>query len=269
MFSPLRNRFGIPGVISVIALVFAMMGGAYAASNGNPLASASKAKKGPRGPKGHKGDTGPAGPVGAQGPVGAKGDKGDNGSAGANGKSTETVSFTGSKGPIGGVTCTAGGVEVKSASATTLICNGKNGTNGQTGFTETLPPGKTETGAWAVGPARLAGPFRVPISFNIPLAAPLASTNVHYINAAGKEVPTPGVEVDSTVCNGTALVPTADPGNLCVYAGFEFELLLSNNRIIQVDETSGASAVGAVLQIQATEENGGGTGSWALTAEEG
>ncbi|HSR94938.1 MAG TPA: hypothetical protein VLK56_08730, partial [Solirubrobacterales bacterium] len=26
MLSPLRNRFGIPGVISVIALVFAMMG---------------------------------------------------------------------------------------------------------------------------------------------------------------------------------------------------------------------------------------------------
>ena len=32
MFSTLRTRFGIPGVISVIALVFAMFGGAYAAS---------------------------------------------------------------------------------------------------------------------------------------------------------------------------------------------------------------------------------------------
>ena len=35
MLSPLRNRFGIPGVISVIALVFAMFGGAYAATNSN------------------------------------------------------------------------------------------------------------------------------------------------------------------------------------------------------------------------------------------
>jgi hypothetical protein len=33
MLSPLRNRFGIPGVISVIAFVFAMLGGAYAANN--------------------------------------------------------------------------------------------------------------------------------------------------------------------------------------------------------------------------------------------
>ena len=33
MFSTLRTRFGIPGVISVIALVFAMLGGAYAANN--------------------------------------------------------------------------------------------------------------------------------------------------------------------------------------------------------------------------------------------
>ena len=31
MFSLLRNRFGIPGVISVVVLVFAMSGGAFAA----------------------------------------------------------------------------------------------------------------------------------------------------------------------------------------------------------------------------------------------
>jgi len=54
MLSPLRNRFGIPGVISVIALVFAMFGGAYAASNsgdgptasGKATASAKRGKPG-------------------------------------------------------------------------------------------------------------------------------------------------------------------------------------------------------------------------------
>ena len=47
MFSPLRNRFGIPGAISVIALVFAMFGGAYAASDnsGGGKATASAKKK--------------------------------------------------------------------------------------------------------------------------------------------------------------------------------------------------------------------------------
>ncbi|HKB50891.1 MAG TPA: hypothetical protein VKC63_05620, partial [Solirubrobacterales bacterium] len=66
MLSPLRNRFGIPGVISVIALVFAMLGGAYAASdNGSGKATASaKAKAGPRGPRGKTGPAGPAGPAG-------------------------------------------------------------------------------------------------------------------------------------------------------------------------------------------------------------
>jgi hypothetical protein len=130
MLSPLRNRFGIPGVISVIALVFAMFGGAYAANddNGGDKASASaKAKKGPRGPRGPKGPKGPAGPAG---PAGAKGDtgaagsngtNGTNGSAGAAGKSAETVSFTGEK-TLGSVNCKAGGVEVKSASPTVLVC---------------------------------------------------------------------------------------------------------------------------------------------------
>jgi hypothetical protein len=61
MLSPLRNRFGIPGVISVIALVFAMLGGAYAASNSNDDGKATaSAKKGPRGPRGKPGPPGPA-----------------------------------------------------------------------------------------------------------------------------------------------------------------------------------------------------------------
>ena len=41
MLSMLQNRFGVPGVIAVIALVFAMVGGALAA--GGPLAGSSKA----------------------------------------------------------------------------------------------------------------------------------------------------------------------------------------------------------------------------------
>lgn len=86
MFSIFRNRFGVPGVISVIALVFAMMGGAFAASNGGSNHATASAKKGPRGPRGKTGATGPAG---AQGPVGPVGPKGDTGSPGSNGKNGE------------------------------------------------------------------------------------------------------------------------------------------------------------------------------------
>jgi Collagen triple helix repeat (20 copies) len=122
MLSPLRNRFGIPGVISVIALVFAMLGGAYAANDsgsGDSKASASAVKKGPRGPRGPKG---PAGPAGAQGPAGPQGAKGDTGATGKTGA-------TGPQGPIGPA--------------------GADGTFS----TDPLPPGEVLSGAWMVSSA--------------------------------------------------------------------------------------------------------------------
>src|SRR6188472_2090585 len=133
MFSTLRNRFGIPGVISVIALVFAMFGGAYAASNssgGGKATASAKAKKGPRGPKGA---TGPAGPAGPAGPTGAKGDAGAPGANGTNGapgtpgaagKSVTSEQFEGTDEPSEAECEEAGGVEFKSASPTTYACNG-------------------------------------------------------------------------------------------------------------------------------------------------
>lgn len=91
MLSFLRNRFGIPGVLSVIALVFAMLGGAYAANNaangGGKATASAKAKRGPKGPKGPKGDTGSQGPQGLQGP---KGDTGSQGPPGPPGTPGET-----------------------------------------------------------------------------------------------------------------------------------------------------------------------------------
>lgn len=103
MFSSLRNHFGIPGVIAVIALVFAMIGGAYAATGGNPLAKSSKQKKsnagltakqkkevkeiakGAPGPQGPAGSNGSAGSAGGQGPIGPQGVQGVPGTPGAKG----------------------------------------------------------------------------------------------------------------------------------------------------------------------------------------
>jgi hypothetical protein len=194
MFSTLRNRFGIPGVISVIALVFAMFGGAYAASNssnnGKATASA-KAKKGPRGPKGA---TGPAGPAGAQGPAGPAGAKGDAGANGSNGAAGPT-------GPTGAKGAT-----------------GATGAAGQTGFTETLPSGKTETGVWSVTIAPNASEPEVPISFPIPVAKAGGFTSVHFFTREQVEKE----EFGTSGCKWELEEPEARPeatqaGTLCIF----------------------------------------------------
>jgi hypothetical protein len=297
MFSTLRTRFGIPGVISVIALVFAMFGGAYAASNGNgngggKATASAKAKKGPRGPKGSKGDTGPAGPAGPQGPAGAKGDAGANGANGAPGTpgtSPEGTSFSGSK-TVGSVTCAEGGIEYKGAN-TTLVCNGKKGANGQTGFTETLPIGKTETGTWSVGKITDTSQYpgagtavQSPISFAIPLEAPLDTSHVHLIGTNGKErfiAFEPEEEVKEIVqpaCPGTVAAPAAEPGHLCIYTG-EAENVVTNKVVIggavivgPIVSPAGTSGVGAevsgaILNVFPGGPSLSAVGTWAVTAE--
>jgi hypothetical protein len=187
MFSTLRNRFGIPGVISVIALVFAMFGGAYAASNssgGGKATTSAKAKQGPRGKTGKTGPAGPAGPGGPVGPAGATGPAGAKGDPGP----------VGPQGPLG------------PAGAT-----GATGPAGLTGFTSTLPSGKTETGAWVISPQPegISEPW-IAISFPIPLASGAA---VHFLKF--EDEPT-------AECPGSSEEPIAAQGNLCVYVSSTF-----------------------------------------------
>jgi hypothetical protein len=276
MLSPLRNRFGIPGVISVIALVFAMFGGAYAATNTGKATSSAKAKKGPRGPKGPKGDTGPAGPAGS---AGAKGDKGDPGSNGAAGKDGTSVNNTAEP---KGANCKEGGTKLVGA-GTTYACNGEKGKEGSPWtLGGTLPPGKTETGSWAFGVISEGaappgfGNYRLPISFTIPLAEDLTASQVHYINAEGKEVKESGLVENPPNCTGSADDPIAAPGHLCVYtAVIQFATAMSEH--IQKTgtyqseaggEVTGASTAGAMLTLWFVQEGAQGLGTWAVTAEE-
>lgn len=261
MFSTLRTRFGIPGVISVIALVFAMFGGAYAASNssgGGKATASAKAKKGPRGPKGAKGDAGPAGlqgPPGPQGPAGAKGDTGAAGSNGTNGTNGQSV-VSGSEPPGGN--CATGGSKFTSSSGTTYACNGATGAKGAQGSPWTagglLPSGATETGVWGDGafPAQ-EGTSSYPASFSIPLAKEPKVTFVDtYANSEAKAPGCPGV----TAISGEGL-PTADPGNLCFYStsfeGAAFQYAL-------------AFRVGGLIVVNCTGRCGT-TGYWAVTGE--
>src|SRR6185295_12581896 len=98
------------------------------------------------------------------------------------------------------------------------VCNGVNGTSG---FTETLPPGQTETGTWAfvnVGGTKFHAPNAyTSISFPIPLEEGTEEGFVFTPTQTANE------EYGSTGCAGTAEEPIAPPGVLCVYT-------LSENR---------------------------------------
>ncbi|HEX7279567.1 MAG TPA: hypothetical protein VF255_08105 [Solirubrobacterales bacterium] len=277
MFSTLRNRFGIPGVISVIALVFAMIGGAYAASNNGSDngATASAKKKAPKGPKGAKGATGPTGPAGPAGPAGAKGDAGANGSNGAagatgttgvDGKSITTAAAVPSECPVvGGVKVEVEGVP----SSKKAICNGKEGSPWTAGGT--LPPGETLTGAWsAIAPRETIVNFetekstltadgvtvQAPISFPIPLAT---ATEATYVGKASSAPGCPGI---------VSGVPTADPGNLCVYTSFQAPAKPDPAVLIiqPIGLLLGASTSGAILQYTCESSTCTLLGSWAVTA---
>lgn len=247
MFSSFRGRFGIPGVISVIALVFAMFGGAYAATNGNPLASAhhkkSKAKRGPRGPRGKAGPVGPAGPAGPAGKDGAQGPKGDTGPVGPKGDK-------GDKGDPGeeGSPWTDGG---------------------------TLPEEATETGVWGPStfggaPKAPAGESVYPISFPIPLASPpdlVVVKSEEDKSAAGCSGEVGNV---GSIEGGT---PVADPGKLCVYLTVPPGFAVAST-ITAVDPSAafafggheGVGTSGALLKVSCAAECVV-QGVWAVTGD--
>jgi hypothetical protein len=276
MFSTLRNRFGIPGVISVIALVFAMFGGAYAATNssGSGKATASaKAKKGPRGPKGA---TGPAGPAGPQGPAGANGKDGANGSNGSNGATGAAGQSVTSVTELAGANCANGGYKLTSASGTQYVCNGAKGATGPTGptgpeggggggggFAETLPSGKTETGAFLVRGEEKAAEIQLgaPVSWSIPLTQVAAEAIIFHLTDA---------DGDAT-CTGSSIHPTAPTGKLCFYvtesnnlANFEVAEIAPYEQS-QLGKVSTSGAFIAV-EVEGLSKSRFSQGSFAITA---
>jgi collagen triple helix repeat protein len=276
MFSTLRTRFGIPGVISVIALVFAMFGGAYAASNsasGGKATASAKAKKGPRGPKGA---TGPAGPQGPAGPAGAQGPKGDAGAAGSNGapgtpgQSVTSEEFSGVK---EGHCAGTGGSKFSSSSGNTFACNGKAGSPWTAGGT--LPSGSTETGTWVVA-LNAESSVTIPISFPVPLSANSAATYVETAEATcGEEEEAEKAECLAELakkCPGLENgKPTAAPGNLCVYilptvTSGSTQQVLFFTAFAPISLSAGPS--GAILQYFCGEASPcRRLGTWAVTAE--
>lgn len=324
MLQTMRKHLTYSNVAATLALLFAITGGAFAATgggSGNPSAKATasvspatgrsevsdrviavaakkkpkpKSTRGPAGPAGKNGANGTNGTNGATGAPGEKGAAGANGSNGGEGKAGTSVTSE-----AAGSECKAGGTKFTSASGTSHVCNGENGT---TGFTETLPKGKTETGAWSIEYASNNMIQFTTISFPIPLAADkkcqgasgeyedaLCGAEVHYVNREGTEeaaynATTEKFEAKATsACPGTIAAPAAEPGNLCIYQGpgmegaNEIELGLTAAFIssptlpaVYAKYVPGAGLSGTILQLESDHSTIplAGWGTWAVSAAE-
>jgi hypothetical protein len=257
LYRRFRNRFGTAGVLlGMIALVLALVTGAYAAGGGlsskqkkevkkiakqfagKPGAPGANGAQGPAGPKGEPGGQGDRGPEGKQGPAG---DEGEPGEAGA--------------------------------------CSNANPTCD-------LPPGATLTGNWGfVAPARATGSSGdevATVSIDYSLRIPKFSANPPETRWIGQSFwLQPGDEPYDTVnCPGDLQHPEAEPGFLCIYASRVSNQDEVNNHLHKPCYVPGVG--GPASNPPLTEEYGSGVilvfcandpaartfgeGSWAVTA---
>jgi hypothetical protein len=253
-----RKHLNPTTFIAFLALVFALTGGAFAAtgsggngSGGNGshatlTASAAKAKPapkgkaGPRGPAGAKGATGATGatgPAGATGPGGPAGAKGENGAAGATG----ATGATGPAGPAGAA--------------------GKQGPVGPEGnIGATLPNGTTETGTF-FAPATSEIETETSISFPIQLPSAVTAAYVTLEDVEEAKIP--------TGCSGSAEKPEAEEGHLCVFEGANSRPL-GNAEHVNVFKPGargiGTGVTGALLDFETKTTESQVTGTFAVTA---
>jgi len=258
MFSRLREPFGKAGlIVAIVALVFAMLGGAYAATaskrhhkRGGAVVLTKKLAKryskayskafskrfavaGPAGPAGPKGDNGSGG---AQGP---KGDKGDTGPQGPQGP----------KGDAGSDSPFAGG---------------------------TLAPNATLTGAYSADGATAPGALDdgeghlVPVSFEIPVNP---APDFVYVDPDGTDGSF-GTDTASGCPGVQSGIPLADPGKFCVYARavFSFGTLFPYANGATSDPSTatglpGVTPAGTLLDLSCSSGGAPCTarGLWAVT----
>lgn len=211
MYQRIRRQFSPTAIVlSVLAIVLALTGAAFAAGG----FSGKQKKEIEKIAKKFAGKPGAPGANGQNGAAGERGPQGEPGKAGTNGKSVTVGSFTGAEEEAGepaGEPCKKRGgteVEVEGSGNVSYVCNG------QTGFTSTLPSGKTETGVWETPITEFTAEgehreFQVPVSLPIPLPERI---NHEHVEAVAEATPTAN-------CPGTAEEPAAEPGYFCLYVG--------------------------------------------------
>jgi hypothetical protein len=223
--------------------------------------AAGEAITGATGAEGATGATGPAGPTGSTGVTGSSGGEGANGATGA----------TGGQGPPG----SAGAL-------------GATGPGGSTELPKQLEAGKTEVGYWSVSTGHLPeAPPHVSqgrISFPVPLKKRLSEQHVRYLQPKEVREVAEGKRAVKA-CKAAAGAdpnlleePVAEPGYLCVYAGFQEEEDEEEVGIVGTGEHEaeagryGASVEFRLREIPSEEsefERDGlrAQGTWAVTGE--
>jgi hypothetical protein len=270
LLSRIHQKLGTASfIISIVALIAALGGGAYAASGGlsgkqkkevEKIAKKYAGKPGVAGAPGAPGPTGAKGDAGAPGGNGTNGSPGSSGSPGTDGRSVILVNEE----PENCVNDEGFTYEVEGSGNGNEVCSSAGG--GGAGLPATLAPEETETGTWAT-PVFGLETF-VPISFTVPLAADLDATHVVLVPSRPPE-PTAEANCNDGVAPApSASHPEAKPGYLCVFKGhFETESESYMSAINKSGvEASGASTAGAVLTVLsegAVENHGSGT--WAVT----
>jgi hypothetical protein len=286
MLQKLHQKLGTAGfVLSIVALVAALGGGAYAASGGLTGKQKKEVKKISQTEAKKFATAGPQGPAGAPGAKGDAGAAGANGTNGTNGAAGASV--TGAPIAAGGA-CGVGvtGVKYTLGSTSTDVCNGKNGTNGTTGFTETLPPEKTETGIIGFATTFFgSGPEKskkeaFPISFPIPLSAGAEVDAVLVLANQDSVAGCPGRGGAGSFPPGagevyTPGIPEAEPGFLCIYENGREGVSQVTNPFIPVNNEGawegvpGVSSTGTVIEVGCPpEEECTWRATWAVTAPE-
>jgi hypothetical protein len=253
MLSKIRGR--VTARIALLAAVALAVSGASAYGASKYVITSSKQIKpsvlkelkkpgpaGSNGANGAPGAQGPAGAQGAQGPAGA----GEKGATGA----------TGPEGPQGK--------------------EGKPGKEGQPGPPGepwpgggVLPPTRTETGVWAIGPVpgKEGEPVVTSIGFTLPLEKAIVKGNALFVGATGNGA--------GHGCPGTVEAPRAEPGFACAYeathniANVGGAILRAPNTPEETETFHTTGTVGALIYVYAentadVEANG----TWAVTAPE-
>jgi hypothetical protein len=280
----IREPFGKAGLtVAILALVLAMVGGAYAAGGltksqekqVKKIAKKYAGKPGAAGVNGTNGATGPQGPAGSNG-------TGTPGSPGTNGNTV----LSGPGAPSGGV---AGDFYIKTGAEPEIFGpktaswpgsgTKLKGPVGPEGVCSTsschLPTNVTETGEWYMVPQKVEkgfaegeAPVKTTISFNIPLSAPIAN---HQANPAGYPAGASTEEIEH--CPGSVTEPKAASGYLCVYtesispvfAGFVQAPGIENSNGEGGSDTFGAHLLGLPASAGPFPSTFTGIGSWAVT----
>ncbi len=243
-------------VLAVVALVFAMTGGAYAAKKYLITSTKQISPSVLKALQGKAGRAGAPGAVGAQGAAGSVGPAGPAGSSGSGGAKGET----GPAGANGG----AGSAGAKGTTGATGV-RGATGATGTTGFTETLPGGKTETGTWSISAYDVPAEKELFASISFPI--PLEEGSEHYFVLSAEEIKNKTGAGFVAGCTGTVIHPVAPEGTLCIYVNEEHaENAFFTGPIF--GGSFGYQPSGTTLTAFTTSEGASylGNGSWAVTA---